>query len=401
MKVAIQKKDIIDMLANVQGIAGKKSGLAITENLLITTLEESVSVCATDIEIGFQGTYPAVVKISGKIAINARDLYGIVKKISNPDIYISEEKKQWIQISDTEDGTRLKYNIVGGNVEDFPQLPQINEIAYIKINSPDFREMISWATTIAPQGNEKRAHILGASLVCRPGLPTDPEPGESDVDAEENNQELPVNKDKITLRMISTDGRRLTKTDYVYNNETGLEDKTSILIPKKALNEVFKFLKEEGEVAVGFRDNYFVVKKENEIIYINLLHGDFPDLTSLFTEDEDRRIITVDRRQIREMIERMAILTSDDYKGVIFRFEDNYLYINAANPDKGESYEYLEIDFKDEKVEMMFNPHYFIDAFNLIEEDNVWFKLKGENSPCIVCGENNENNINIIMPMKI
>lgn len=393
MKIAIQKKDIIDMLANVQGIAGKKSGLSITENLLVTTQDDSIAVCATDIETGFQGTYAAKIKTPGSIALNARDFYDIVKKINKPDIFLHEEKKQWIQISDTEDSSRLKYNIVGGAVEDFPQLPQISDISYIKIKSREFKEMIAWATTIAPQGNEKRAHILGASLVCKPGIPSDP-------DLEEQPEQTKA-MDKLTLRMISTDGRRLTKTDKVYENQIGIEKKTAILIPKKALNEVAKFLKEEGDVSIGFRDNYFVVKKENEIIYINLLHGDFPDLASLFEKDEERRTITVDRKEIKEMIERMAILTSDEYKGVIFRFEDDYLYINAANPEKGESYEYLSVDFKEEKIEMMFNPYYFIDAFNLIEEKNVWLKLKGENSPCIVCGENNAQNINIIMPMKI
>ncbi|MDY6906409.1 MAG: DNA polymerase III subunit beta [Thermodesulfobacteriota bacterium] len=392
MKISIQKKDIIEMLANIQGIAGKKSGLAITENLLITTQENAISVCVTDIETGFQGTYPAKIHDPGTIAINARYFYDIVKKINKPEIFLNEEKKQWIQISDTEDGSRLKYNIVGGNVEDFPQLPQISEIPYLEIKSQDFRKMISWATTIIPQGNEKRAHILGASLVCKPGFPEDPDPEEG---------EKPANANKLTLRMISTDGRRLTKTDYIYDNSIGIENKNSILIPKKALSEVSKFLKEEGDVSIGFRDNYFVVKKEKEIIYINLLHGDFPDLTSLFAEDEERQTITIDRREIKEMIERMAILTSEDYKGVIFRFEDDYLYINAANPEKGESYEYLNVNFKDEKTEMMFNPHYFIDAFNLIEESNVCFKMKGENSPCILSGEKNKHNINIIMPMKI
>jgi len=122
MKISIEKKDIIEMLANVQGIAGKRSSLAITENIVIKTNKKSISVSATDIETGFEGTYPAQVLEDGIVAINARYFYDIVKKVETDTLYVKEEKKQWIQISDTEDGGRLKYNIMGGNPEDFPQL---------------------------------------------------------------------------------------------------------------------------------------------------------------------------------------------------------------------------------------------------------------------------------------
>ena len=101
------------------------------------------------------------------------------------------------------------------------------------------------------------------------------------------------------------------------------------------------------------------------------------------------------------MLERMAILTTENYKGVIFTFEKDLLTINAENPDRGESYEWMNIDFNKNQIKTMFNPDYFIDAVNLIEDDEVCLKISEEQAPCIVCGANHPENINIIMPMKI
>ncbi|ABW65904.1 DNA polymerase III subunit beta [Desulfosudis oleivorans] len=377
MKLSVEKKDIIEMLANVQGIAGKRSSLAITENILIKTGKEGISVSATDIETGFEGIYPATIENEGTIAINARQFYEIVKKIDSNIIYLREEKKQWIQISDTEDGSRLKYQIMGGETESFPQLPVIADVSYIDVNSADFKNMILWATVITSSGTEKRAHVIGANLEY-------------------------IKDGKIKkIRMVSTDGKRLTKTEYSYKKGEPDTPETSTILPKKALNELFKFLKDEGTIQIGTRDNYFIVKNNNEIIYINLLSGEYPNLETLFSDEKGRTEIKINRKKLKDMLERMSILTTDNYKGVIFTFEKNILTINAQNPDRGESYEWMDIQYDKKQIKSMFNPDYFIDAVNLIEDDEVCLKLKEDQAPCIVCGGKHPENINIIMPMKI
>ncbi len=380
MKISIQKNDIIDLLGNVQGITGKKTSLAITENLFIRSLEDSISISATDIETGVEGVYPAQIKNPGEIAINAKYLYDIIKKAKNETIWLTEEKKQWIEITDSEQETNFKFNIVGSNIDDFPELPHISDFDNIEMSSTVFKNMILWAIAIISNDrNEKRNHILGANLTC----------------IEEEG--------KTFFRMISTDGKRLTKTDHFLETSPNFlePEKKGVLIPKKALSEVVKFLDKEEKIRIGVKDNYFVVKKEKESIYINLLSGDFPDLSTLFAEDENRYVIQLNRREIKDMIERMSILTSEDYKGVIFKFENDTFYINAANPDKGESYEYMKIKFKGKKIEALFNPFYFVDALNLIREENVYLKIKEEESPCIICGVDSPQEINIIMPMRI
>ncbi|MCP4763717.1 MAG: DNA polymerase III subunit beta, partial [archaeon] len=187
--------------------------------------------------------------------------------------------------------------------------------------------------------------------------------------------------------MLSTDGKRLTKTDYFYlDQKFGLPPGESIIIPKKGLNEVGKFLETEGLVQVGMQNNNFIVKKENETIIISLLEGEFPSFDDIISVGEDI-IIELDKESFKMMLRRMSILTSDDYKGVYFIFNDDKLVIKTANPDIGESKEEMIIQYKEQPIEVAFNPQFFIDALNFIESDTVYLNIRDEEHPCLIQGE--------------
>ena len=49
MKTTINKNDILPVLSKIQGLAGRKTNLAITTNILIQTEESGISIAATDL----------------------------------------------------------------------------------------------------------------------------------------------------------------------------------------------------------------------------------------------------------------------------------------------------------------------------------------------------------------
>ena len=79
MKFTISRDDILDVMANVQGLTGRKSSLAITATILIQVKSDRIRVSATDLETGFEGFYPAQIESEGTIALNSRKLFEIVR----------------------------------------------------------------------------------------------------------------------------------------------------------------------------------------------------------------------------------------------------------------------------------------------------------------------------------
>ncbi len=130
MKATINKNDILPVLAKLQGLAGRKTNLAITTNILIQTEESGIAISATDLETGFEGSYPADIETQGTIAINARKFYEIVRDFPSEDIYVNEIENHWIEIGNQ----KVEYHIVGLNPDDFPEIPKIEDVDYFEID---------------------------------------------------------------------------------------------------------------------------------------------------------------------------------------------------------------------------------------------------------------------------
>jgi DNA polymerase-3 subunit beta len=372
MKATINKREILPVLAKIQGLTGRKTNLAITTNVLVQTNESGISLSATDLETGFEGFYSANIKSQGTIAINGRKFYEIVRDFPSEDIYINEIENHWIEIGNE----NVEYHIVGLNPDDFPEIPKIEAVEFFDIDSAAFAKMIERTVIISGASDDTRAHIIGVF-------------GEQ------------IQQEKQTIfRLVSTDGSRLCKADYIFDKDASPSPGLNVLIPKKGLVEVAKFLDDEGTVKVGVKDNNFIVKKDKETLIIRLLEGEFPKYGDIILKSEGHDI-HLDRQLFLMMLKRMSIFSSDEYKGVIFHFSKDKLMINSTNPEIGESKENMDISYQGDSIEVMYNPKFFIDTLSVMHEDNLVVNIIDEEKPCKIEGETDKTYLSVIMPMRI
>ncbi len=101
------------------------------------------------------------------------------------------------------------------------------------------------------------------------------------------------------------------------------------------------------------------------------------------------------------MLKRMSIFSTEDYKGVIFNFNDDKMIITSTNPELGESKEEMFIVYPDIPIEVAFNPRYFVEALSVIEEEQIVLGIVDDQTPCLVEGEKDKSYLCVIMPMKI
>ncbi len=372
MKFTIKKSDIIDVLSKIQGLTGRKSSLAITESLLIKTNSSSITITATDLETGFEGIYSANIEAEGIIAINSRKFYEIVRDFPSDEIQVCEAENHWIEIGNQ----NVQYHIVGMNPEDFPDIPHVEEVDYFEIDSTAFTKMIEQTTMITVGSEDKRTHVNGVYF------------------------ERIFNQDEKKLRMVSTDGSRLSLVDYTYDKDIELPQGQAFLVPKKGLGDASKFLKPAETIQIGVKGNNFIIIKDKETMIMRLLEGSFPKYHDIIVKGEAHQI-KFDRQLFLMMLKRMSILSSDDYKGVIFNFDKNKLVITTTNPDIGESKEDADIDFDGKAMELSFNPRYFIEMLNVIDEDNIILRIIDEEKPCQIEGIDDKSFLGVIMPMRI
>lgn len=371
MKCRLAKSEIQDVLSKVQGLTGRKTNLAITANVLIQAESDSVKITATDLETDFTGIYPAVVETPGAIAINARKFYEIIRNFPSNEIDIHEVENRWIEIG----GDKVEYHIVGMNPEDFPDVATHTDVDFMEVDAFSVKKMIEKTIAIPAPSDEKRVHIIGVLF------------------------ERLTDENGPMMRMVSTDARRMAKYD-IRLEENFSSETQSVLVPKKALSEVHKFIDSDGIVKIGTAGNRFLVIKETESFSVNLLEGEFPPYGDLVKTDP-ATAIPMERQDFLMTLRRMAILSSEAYRSVIFSFDQDRLTVTASNPDLGESREEMEIPYDRDALEVAFNPKFFIEALSAIDDDQVSVHLRDGRSPCLVRAASDESYLSIIMPMKI
>lgn len=373
MEFIIKKEKILDALTKVQGITGKRTNILITSNVLLSTKGTMISIRATDLEMAFKSLYKAEVLREGSTAVPSRKVYEIVRAFPGEMVAIKEVENKWIQITNK----KIEYNIVGMDPADFPGLPDITGIEFFEIGVNVFKNMIN-KTIYSVLGDEGRAQLSG---ICFESITIDN-----------------VNK----IRMVSTDGHRLSKIDYVIeDNESAFRTiKDGVILPKNGIIEVLRILEGGKSVQIGFKDDNFVVKKDEEVLIIRLIEGEFPDYQMVIPKTGPNEM-NVQKEVFLMMLRRLAILSSDKYFGVRFKVNKEELEATTTNPEIGEGKEIISVSYRGKPLEVAFNPRYFIETMTSMESEEVMVRFNDEVNPCTIEGKDDPGFLSVIMPMRV
>jgi DNA polymerase-3 subunit beta len=133
---------------------------------------------------------------------------------------------------------------------------------------------------------------------------------------------------------------------------------------------------------------------------MRLIDGEFPDYTKVIPKENNKSLL-LKRERFQHSLKRMAILSSEKFKGIRFDIDSNLLTISSSNPDLGEASEEIEIEYSGESVVARFNARYLIDVLSVITDENVVIELKNEVSPAILKPASETGFISVIMPMRL
>lgn len=372
MKFSINKADIVDVLSKVQGLTGRRSSLAITECVLLSAKDNSIQITATDLETGYEGNFPASVEQTGTIAINARKFYEILREFPSQEILIDQSENRWINIGHE----KVQYHLMSMNPEDFPDTPALEVTEFFEVDGSVLKRMIEKSTIISGIGEDKKPHINGIWF------------------------ERLIGQTPALIRMVSTDGSRLSKYDIICESGKKPPAGESVLIPKKGLHEVGKFLGGDEPAKIAIQGSYFILKSAMETFYIRLLEGKFPKYDEIIARPDGYKIV-IEKDLLLSMVKRMSILCTESYRAAMFTFDRDELIIEATNPDIGESKENMAIEYKGDKIQAAFNPRFFTEAINGIDDATLELNIISEEKPCLIDGVEDKSYVSAIMPMRV
>ena len=358
MHIICEKEKLINGLDTVMKAVASRTTMPILECVLITADNNGLKFLCNNLEMGIEsfGIEANIIK-PGKIAINAKKVFEIAKKLPDGDVEIS-----YLDSFMTIKSGRSKFKIICMDSETFPELPDVEKSEIYKIPSDILKNMIK-ETIFSISLDESKPVLMGELL------------------------EIKENK----LNVVALDGFRISsRSEEMPENCID----ASIIVPGKTLMDLSRILvnSDSEDVLFYMTEKHAMFELSECKIVTRLIGGSYINYENIFTEDY-KTMVKINRQEFLECIERASLIFDNEKKRNPVKLEikeDKIIVTSNTNDDQ--SYE----EFK-----------YLIDVLKAISSDTVVAYFTTAINPCIIKPfnvEKNEIEINaryLILPLKL
>lgn len=392
MKFICSQESLLNGIQIVQKGISTKIGLPIYNGILFEVSNDNkIHLFATDLEIGIDCYIPAQVIESGSVVIPHKIIGELIRKFPEGNIEIESLENNNILIREN----NSTYKILGFLGEEFSNFPEIKIKSKIKIKQKIFKETI-YQTIFATSKDESGSFLSGVLF------------------------KMINNK----IEVVATDSHRLSYKNIQgakpVPGETNLEktstDEIEVIIPYRALSELYKLLSDDEdvftEIRVGERQIMFILYpdgRNNIRLYSRLIEGQFPNYHQIIP-NSFKTEVKVNNEDFGDKMERISLFVREDLNTVkmeaVNKKENSKIeerceiILKAESPSIGEALERIPCFKKGEDIIITFNSKYILDVIRVIKADNILIKLNDPLSPAIITPDKDKSYIHIIMPVR-
>ncbi|MCK9310332.1 MAG: DNA polymerase III subunit beta, partial [Candidatus Cloacimonetes bacterium] len=340
--------------------------ITITANNIVSTL--TVSILGDIIELGSilidKSNFKLIKKLSGILNIISSDNMGLI------NINTEEEKEEVISNTITIKANRsLKFNSI--LPEQYPEIPtDINSEAFV-IPENVFKDKLKIKVFSA------KGHF----------------------------------REVFNGVLISEDDMVANNTHYLAKYKLNIENKCDgqMNIPMQSIEELDKILNNKSKKDLQF---YFKKDDNNEMKYIKIVGNDFVYTTRLIDgvypdykqviPNSFHTFVDIKKDQLQDTLEFAMEVVKDDKLRPIYLNIAEQLTINTPQEKEKSMSEVVPSEITGEELgSIKFNSGYMNTILKVIDEDVVNIKLGTCHSPAVFTGENNEDELYILVPMRL
>ena len=368
MKLHIERDEILQGLGRLQAIVERRGTLPVLANVLIGAKGDSITLAATDLEVGVTTTHPARIEQEGSITLGAKKLYEIVRELEEEEVSISLKDDLRVGV----ESGKARFSLLSISSEEYPTLPAAEGVAFVELEASLLAEMID-RTLFATSTDETRYNLNGVYME--------------------------LSEDK-RIRFVATDGHRLAKVDKAPPKPVDFLEK-GIIVPRKGVAEIRKLCDEtDGAVEIGLGEGFLIVRRPGLVLSSRLIDGEFPNYRQILPTESRIRLL-IDRERLQHVVRRIALLAHERSRGLRFVLEDGELELSASNPDLGEARETIPVEYTGGRFETGFNARYVLDLIGSIVSKEIVVELLDELAPASFRPADDPDQLGVIMPMRL
>ena len=354
MKVICSRDRLIEAIAIVQKAISSRTTMAILDGILIEA-DEKVKLTGYDMELGIECQMEADVPEKGSLVVTSRMFGDIIRKLPEDLVSIETTSAQNIQI---ESGSS-HFSIKCLRAEDYPKIPLVEQSKKVTLPQQMLKEMIT-QTIFAVSTDETRPILNGCFF----------------------------QSEGASVEMVAIDGFRLALRKNRLEEAVGL---LKFIIPGKVLHEV-------GRILSSTKETVDIYPSNNNILFDT---GKVMNYKGIIPQTAETNV-TVSPATLLDAIERASLIITTDDKRYPVRLtitDDDTLTI-SANTELGTLREEIAISMSGSKIDIDFNPRYFIDALKVIDEDEISIVFNGTMGPCVIKPLDSDEFAYLVLPLR-
>ncbi len=364
MKIVISKADLTTLCCKLLSIVANKPAIPILANVLLEAVNDQLVLSATDLTTSMRSFCSAKVIEEGAIALPAKRFFQLIRELTTSQVKISTTPSDHAEITA---GSSI-FKIHGMNKNEFPTLPTLTGTIQLSIAPNLLKELLA-RSSFSVSREDSRYFLNGILLQIA-------------------NQ---------TATFVGTDGKRLAKTWTKISSDPSFQG--SYIIPLKAVEEMGKMLEHgEKEATLSLTHDKVFLEHNSTLLTTKLLSGQYPDVERAIPANPALSF-SLHREELMVLLRQVSLFTSETSGSIRFIFTTGQLQLNATNSEIGEGNVQMPVDYAGEKLEIAFNPHYFLDILRHSKDETIRFSFTDSYNPGLI--SDTSSALFALMPMRL
>ena len=364
MKIECIKDQLEEALGKADKIAGKNITLPVLSGLYLDARQNSLSIKATNLDLGISISLPVKVSEPGIVVVPARIISSFVSSLSKDKNIGITSKNQILEIKTSATKTQIKTL----PSEDFPVIPEIDDDKAFSIPTRDFIFGIRSVIYAAAVGSIK------------PELSS-----------------ISITHEGEFLVFAATDSFRLAEKKIRIKKVPHFKQ---ILVPQKNAMEIIKiFDKGEEEISISIEEHQMALRSQNIYLTSRIIEGTFPDYRQIIPKETTSKAVLLKQDLINSL--KTSLIFSDAFNQLTLKLSPKAknFEIESKNSTVGESTHAVEAVLEGEDISINVNHRYFTDCFQSITTDSISLNFSGQAKPIIIQGVGDTSFLYLVMPM--
>ncbi|MBS3886964.1 MAG: DNA polymerase III subunit beta [Dethiobacter sp.] len=367
MRLSIPRSILAEHLQIVAKAVPNKSNLAMLEGILFTCEANSMTLSATNLELGISSTFPIEQQEIGKVVLPAK-VVEIMRKLPGETVQLTVNPENYL--TEIVSG-HSEFQLYGFNPDEYPSLTQFSaqtvEISF-NVKVTDFRRALR-QTLFCVSNDERKPAFTGLLFSLQ--------------------------DERLTLS--ASDTFRLATTNCRVNKTV---NSGKFLVPARNLQEVLRIFTEEEEIIqVLVTQNQILLSCRDKKITSRLLEETFPNVERVIPK-EFTGCASLDCLKFMQAVERSSLLSEGTNNVVRLSIGEDCLVIRTTSK-YGKNQEKISLELTGEAVEISLNSRFIIEMLKISEGEKCIIELTGANKPCILRDSLHDDYLYLILPIKI